>query len=344
MLELTGQLLGYERNLEAASNSAISQADLPIFNQDWWISTACKSSNFRALKVVIGDAVVGRFPIVLTRNRFGLVQAHDPHWSHLGGPVVDERLSRSEQAEVIDRLLEQLPRWASFYFICNPDAPYADLTRAAFACRGFQQSAQLTFVRYPTDGEVMASRSGKHRGHIRRAAKELDCIDICARDFVRFFQSNLEARGKASYSPLGTLELLIGEALGRGQARALAATSRNRRETGSNGDLIYDAAIVYAWDRMRCYYWLSTNRPAESSDLRPHPDAIKLLALRAMEDAQSMNLIFDADGVTTPGTQNLYRNMFGLREELRRDIFHRSTFLERVHRRYRPHFKALIAR
>ena len=37
---------------------------------------------------------------VLSRN-LGLFQAHDPYWSHLGGPIVDERLTRKEQAEVV---------------------------------------------------------------------------------------------------------------------------------------------------------------------------------------------------------------------------------------------------
>ena len=115
-----------------------------------------------------------------------------------------------------------------------------------------------------------------------------------------------------------------------------------------NGDQrsVYDAAIVYAWDNRRCYYWLSTTRfhAAENTHQRPHPDAIKLLALRAMEDAKSMKLVFDADGVTTPGTQNLYRNMFGLREEIRRDVFQRSTLLEQLYHRYLPHMKTLIAR
>lgn len=323
---------------------AISQSNLPIFNQDWWINIARGSSNYCELKVVNGIDVLGRLPFVLSRNRLGLVQAHDPHWSHLGGPVIDESLSPAEQAEVLHLLLEQLPRRTSFYFVCDPKSSYADLVKRAFIHEGFEHTAQVTFVRHPYDVDVMRTRRSKHRGHIRRAARDLDCVEISGEEFVHFFEANLKARGKQSYSPLDTLSRLIDEARVRGQARAIAAIPL-RVGAGSDRPL-YDAAIVYAWDKQRCYYWLSTNRlhSLDSANPRPHPDAIKLLALKAMEDAQEMNLVFDADGVTTPGTQNLYRNMFGLREELRRDVFQRLTFFAQIHQKCRPHIKTLIAR
>src|ERR1700756_183547 len=171
---------------ELERSAGIDERDLTIFNQDWWIDIARESSDYREAKVFSGGAVVGKFPFVLSRNRLGLVQAHDPHWSHLGGPVVDESLSRPEQTHVIHLLLEQLPRWTSFCFVCDPSSSYADLVKHAFVSRGFEHSTQLTFVRHPSDGEVMCTRSGKHRGHIRRAAKELDCVEIASRDFVQF--------------------------------------------------------------------------------------------------------------------------------------------------------------
>ena len=63
-----------------------------------------------------------------------------------------------------------------------------------------------------------------------------------------------------------------------------------------------------------------------------------------MEDAQAMNLIFDTDGVTTRGSENLYRNMFGLRDEEYRDVFQRATILEKLHQKCRRHFKSMFAK
>lgn len=311
----------------------IRQCHLPIFSQDWWIDIARGTSDYRELKVSNGGVLLGKLPFVLTRNPLGLVTAHDLHWSHLGGPIVDESLSRSDQAEVIHQLLDQLPRRTSFSFICNPNLNYADLIRRAFISRGFEHWSQVTFVRRPSDGDVMSMRKSKHRTHIKRAAKDLDCVEISGNEFVQIFETNLRARNKKSYSPLEPLARLIDEARSRGQGRAIAAIPQKRNSTSSDRPpALYDAAIVYVWDSTSCYYWLSTNRlpSADTQPRRPNPDAIKLLAVRAMEDAQAMELIFDADGVSSPGTQNLYCNMFGLREELRRDVFQCLMPLKRL--------------
>jgi hypothetical protein len=314
-----------------ASGSDLNRSDLPIFNQDWWITIARGSSDYRELRVVDGDAVLGKLPYVLSRNH-GLFQAHDPHWSHLGGPIVDERLSRKEQAEVVQKLLAKFPRWCSGYFVCNPNRSYADLVRDAFQRAGFEHTAQTTYVRYPTDAPVGNLRKGKHNGHIRRASQKLDCVDISATEFVRFYEANLKAKTKTSYAPPEIVIRLTDEAIRRGQARAIAASPKDSSVSAKDsGFALYDAAIVYVWDQSHCYYWISTHRPhsSENSYPKPHPDAIKFLAMHAMQHAQEMKLIFDADGVTTPGSENLYRNMFGLRKEERRDVFQRITALER---------------
>ena len=318
--------------------AGIDQSRLPIFCQDWWTNIARGASEYHELKAFHRNVVVGRLPLILSKSRFGLAVGLDPHWSHLCGPIVDDRLSRTEQAEVIRSLIQQLPRWASFCFVCNPDLSYADLVRNAFKESGFDHTSQMTYLRHPSWGDVLNSRKRKHRGHIRRAAKELDCVDVTAKEFVQFYETNLNAKGKRSYSPLDTLELLIEEATSRGQARAIAAKPHSRSQSvGDRHSASYDAAIVYVWDNGRCYYWLSTYRirSADNSDVEPHPDATKLLPVKAMEDAQAMNLIFDADGVTGPGAENLYRNIFGLRQEQHRDVFQRATIMERFRQKLR---------
>jgi hypothetical protein len=326
--------------------AGIDQSALPICSQDWWINIARGPSKYRELKVVHQGVVVGRLSLVLSRSRLGLLRGQDPHWSHLGGPIIDERLGRAEQAEVIHSLLEQLPRWASFNFVCNPDLSYADLVRIAFKQSGFGHTTQTTYLRLPSEGNVLNARKNKHKGHIKRAAKELDCVDVGAKEFVQFYETNLKAGKKKSYSPLNTMTFLIEEAVSRGQARAIAAKPNSRSQSVDHGrSSPYDAAIAYTWDNDRCYYWLSTHRiaSADNSDAKPHPDATKFLVVRAMEAAQAMNLIFDVDGVATPGAENFYRNMLGLSREERRDVFERETTLERFYQRYRQQFKAVIA-
>jgi hypothetical protein len=306
----------------------------PIFSEDWWIAIARGSSYYRELKIVDGNEVLGKLPFILSRNKC-FILAQDPYWSHLGGPILDARLNRKDQAEVVHQLLAQFPRWCSGYFVCNPNNSYADLVRDAFQRAGFEHTAQTTYVRYPTDVPVTHIRKAKHNGHIKRASQKLDCVAISATEFVRFYESNLNAKQKTSYAPLEIVARLTDEAVRRGQARAIAARPKDSAETASAGAPLYDAAIVYVWDRSHCYYWMSTYRPhsPDNRNPKPHPDAIKVLAMHAMQHAQDMKIIFDADGVTTPGSDHLYRNMFGLRKEVRRDVFQRTTSLERLVRK-----------
>jgi len=324
-----------------AQGSERGKFDLSVFHQSWWQQIAQGFPGYRELKVMRDGRLVGRLPFVLRRNRLGLAFGQDPYWTHLGGPVVEEDLGGLEKANVLRELLKQLPRRASFTFICDPTLSYADLVRSAFFEAGFEHSSQITYIRLPDGGDVLNDRKRKHRGHIKRAAKCLSCVDITAREFVMHFGENLRARGKQSYAPLNMLMPLIQQALDRGCARVVAA-KQNPDDASVEGSspMLCDAAIVYIWDDRRCYYWLSTHRVASENDGKrvPHPDAIKLLMVNAMEHAQAMNLTFDADGVVTPGADHLYRKILGLKIEERRDIFRRINTTERIYQSSRLRF------
>jgi hypothetical protein len=324
--------------------TGIAQPELPVFCQDWWLNVLRGGRDYHEIKVSSGSEIVGRLPFVMSKGRFGLVRGHDPYWSHLGGPTLDPKMDRNRQAEVIRNLLDQLPRRVSLTFVCDPTVSYADLVRNAFVDVGFMHSTQVTYLRFPAEKDVLSTRKSKHRGHFKRAAKNLDCVEIQAAEFVRFFATNLSARGKSSYAPLEILASLLQDAIARGNGRAIAA--RPHSAGVSQGDCLplsypYDAAVAYIWDANRCYYWLSTSRAADDSRPKPNPDAIKLLALRVMEHAQAMGLVFDADGVATPGADHLYRDIFGLRIEQRRDIFERINVLDRLYEKCRHKFKTI---
>jgi|KBSMisStaDraftv2_1062788.scaffolds.fasta_scaffold01995_11 hypothetical protein len=314
--------------------------DLSVFHQDWWIDIARTSPDYRELRVDRGGRLVGRLPYVLRRNRLGLTFGQDPYWAHLGGPIVQEELTSAEQADVIRRLIVKLPRRTSFSFVCDPTLSYSGLVRAAFIDAGFEHSTQTTYVRLPEEGDILNERKRKHRGHIKRAAKSLACVDITAREFVEFLGTNLRARGKRSYAPLQMLPQLIEQALSRGCGRVIAAMpNAMNADKGYGSTLPFDAAIAYIWDDRRCYYWLSTHRAfGDDTRTKPHPDAVKLLVVNAMEHAQAMNLVFDADGVVTPGSDHLYRNILGMRIEERRNVFKRLNPVERIYQQSKSKF------
>jgi hypothetical protein len=48
-----------------------------------------------------------------------------------------------------------------------------------------------------------------------------------------------------------------------------------------------------------------------------------------MAHAESLGLVFDTDGCTTPGSQRLYNEIFRIPNEEFRDVFERITSLQR---------------
>jgi hypothetical protein len=291
---------------------------LTIFQQYWWLKIARGSARLKEVQVRDPNGVViGSLPYIVQRNALGIPSGRGPHLSRVGGPIVCNNLSDEEKTIVFDRLIRKLPN-ISFTFSISEHIPDARLVREAFKYAGFECFEQINYSQPPEDA---IGRLGKKlREHIRQAHKKLDIISISPGDFINFYRANLEAADqKNSYFPLEVAGELIDTCTNSEpkQARILAA-SKKRPEQSSDKPVL-DAAICIVWDKERCYYWLST-RLKES-----HRDAIKLLIAEAMKHASKLGLIFDADGVTTSGTERLYKTIFRMPNEEKRYIFTRTS-------------------
>jgi hypothetical protein len=314
-------------------NKGIDQSRLPIFQQDWWVDIARKSAGFREVTVLEDGLIVGRLPFRLQRSRLGFRRGGNLPSCHLGGPALSESLSPKRLAKVLDGLLKQLPRNIPFQFAVSAHVSYAPYVREAFKKAGFKQFTQVNYLRRSTAGrasDIVGEFSRKRRAHVNSADRRLEVREINAEEFIRFYSANLKARGRTCHLPLDIVRELIAEGICRGHVRVIAARQRKKDfsdRTENVSDFAYDAAVAFAWDGERYYYWLSTRRHADKNDShRPHPDAIKLLAVKAMSHADQLGLTFDSDGVSTPGTLHLYKEILSLHEEETRDVFERTTF------------------
>jgi len=321
------------------ASKGINQSCLPVFQQSWWVGIARGVARYREAQVIEDGVIVGSLPYIVERrkNRLGIPWGVSPHWSHLGGPVVSQALSNQGKANVLRQLIEQLPRKTSFSFICSPHTNDAGLIRQAFINAGFEHSKEITYSQTPESVGIMVRLNSKHRTHIKSAEKNLEVMEIGTAKFINFYEANLKAAGLKSYYPLSVASELI--ARGREgdppQVRVIAA---RKRKEGSP----YDAAIACAWDKERYYFWMSTRRRPSDGD-KPHPDAIKLLIVKATHHAMSLGLTFDADGATTQGHENLYKEILKLQNTESRDVFDRTTKSARLFRKYRPTIKKTAA-
>jgi hypothetical protein len=314
------------------------QPDLAVFQQPWWLEIARRGEDYREFQVSQDGAIVGSLGFVLATNHIGNRLGFPPIWAHLGGPVLSPALSPIEKADVLRRLLAQLPRNISFKFVCNPNGGDADLVRQAFQRDGFEHRTETTYVQRAEDPDILSRLSKKHRGHLKRADRDLEVLQIDADPFIEFYQANLKAAGMESYASLANARDLIakGQQSSAPQVRVLAARPRA-------GGSAFDAAIACAWDDRRYYLWLLTRRRlVHSSGRRPHGDAVKLLIFRATQHAQELNLTFDVDGATTEGARNLYDDILKFPLVESRDVFIRDTKIFRLYKQLQSKFRSPV--
>jgi hypothetical protein len=331
--------------LRLNSEDLLNRSKLSVFQQNWWVGIAGGGASCREARVLEDGLVVGVLPYAVNRNRLGLQFGGNPHWSRLGGPIVSQTLNDDKKIDVLRQLIAQLPRRVSFHFVCDPHLNDVHIVRQAFKEAGFEHTSRTTYLQPPQDAGVMMRLNKKHRSHIRSANKKLDIIQIDADEFTAFYQVNLDAVGKKAYSPLNVARNLLAEGLSAENPRARIFAARRKWNSDSSEAPPLDAAIACTWDDRRYYFWMATRRIHfdASPHEKPHPDATKLLIVKATEHAQELGLTFDADGVTSPGTENLYQKILGLpRKEFRED-FLRTTRFARWYERYRYKIKTVAA-
>jgi hypothetical protein len=296
-------------------------------------------------RVLEDGVVLGLLPYAVNRNRLGIRFGGNPHWSRLGGPIVSQTLNDDKKIDVVRQLIAQLPRRVSFHFVCDPHLNDVEIIRQVFKEAGFKHTCRTTYLQPPQDAGVMVRLNKKHRTHIRSANKKLDIIQINANEFTTFYQANLDAAGKKAYSPLNVARDLLAESLSAQDPRARIFAARRKKNGDSSEYPPLDAAIACIWDNSRYYFWMATRRihSEGSPHEKPHPDATKLLIVKATEHAQELGLTFDADGVTSPGTENLYKRILGLPHKEFREDFLRTTRIALLYERYRYKIKMFAA-
>ena len=265
------------------------------------------SSPVRHARTAMAGAT-GDLPYCLGRDARGILCGVQPAWMYLrdlGG-------TGRQKAAIIRRLLAQLPGGVSFHFAFHIDLPDAAAVRQGFASAGFQVMDWDTFTYTPPTGhaDLIDTFTGKSiKGTLRRARRDLEIIDISARDYFRFQRANLAASGKKNNRNDDLDRQILDEALRRNCARVLAA--RRRSTDAHPGPHPIDAAAVCLWEEPArvLQLWRLTYRDHSYGPLPAHVDASKLLVLAAMQEAADRKMILDTDGYTR-GMAKIY-GLFG---------------------------------
>lgn len=299
--------------------------------EDWWNPVLSASPNFRQVEVTEDSRLLGRIQYFVRRSRPGFKWGRNPDWSIPRPLRIDRGLAPEQKADVIERLIKQLPADVSFYLVFEKDGEWSSEILDAFTRHGFEYACVPTYEWKPENGDVLDGMKSKSRSQLKLAQKQLDVTEIGGDLFLSFYGSNLALEKNQPVRPLALAGDLLNAAHAHKRVRITAA--RRRFQSGS-----YDAAIACAWDSNCYYYWMSTYRPTTRNYLggRPHKDAVKVLILDAMLHAKSLGLIFDTDGIGSAGSEHLYRDILRMSRADIRLVFKRASKLVACYEKYRP--------
>jgi hypothetical protein len=240
-----------------------------------------------------------------------------PPFTHVLGPVVDPGAGKPQtqllrRLSIIRDLIDRLPSLDFFFQFL--DSSVAD--GLAFQDRGFHVSPQYTFeIDCREDLEnLWSAMHFKTRQHIRRGEVCVTSVDD-PDDFKHFYLDNLKKSGLTSVFGWATFPEVFLQSRARDSGEILSARWPDGRP----------AAMVYlVWGYGKMYYLMST-RAKDTGD----NGSINLLIWSAMKRAHERGLLFDLDGVTTPGTARFLSGFNG------------SPKLRMIVRRTRPAFGAM---
>jgi len=268
-----------------ASSTGLTEKS--VFHESWWLDIAT-SGQWDSVRVLNGSEVIGEMPYALTKKGIWRVSTLPPLTRSLG-PIVypgkdpanhDWRYRRS----VVDNLIVQLPECARIHQILD----WRITDALAFSARGFAVSVHFTIQIPPviSEREVWNSMRPNTRNLIRRAAENLTVAAILdIEEFVRFYDVNLQ--GRQSGNMYGrVMRKLVEEFIRRDTGLLLGAYDQHRSLA---------AAIALVWDQSTMYYLLS------SRSAQAHHGAVSLLLWAAIKVAREGTLVFDFDGIGTPG-------------------------------------------
>ena len=298
----------------------------------------------------VDGAAAACLPCAIKWERVLFAGGDSSLWAHVNGPVFAEQLDQAQKAEAVRQLLSQLPRWLNFTLICDPAPDNFSLVEA-FKAAGFSHTTQVTYQEHPTDPDVMDlnNKNGldkKRRSNIRRVEKRLNFTEnVGAHEFMDFYLDNLSAAGDTCYAdpaiPLKIIQsglcrnlagrfIINGDGVQTAAKRVVIFAATEKSEVEGATALVAATACVF--DSRRCYYWMTTRRRSDEFN-----DAVKALILRARNRARQLGLIFDADGVVSDGSEELFK-LTKLPRRVYRDIFTRRALHD-----YRPEIKACIS-
>jgi hypothetical protein len=272
-----------------------------VFHSAWWLEAASGGAYSEA-EVLSGGRTVARLPYVIQRGYGGNRLCTMPELTHFLGPAIDLGPAPRANSSAVNRSLKQFQITRELLGKVLPSSGfYHKLHRDVSDTLAFEEAGCTTLVQFTyeiaprPEAETWRAMRDKTRNVIRRAEERWEVVTLDdPQAFAAIYDTNLRSRGLVNEHH--RISAVCTAALAHGQGHVLAV-----RDGG--GAIL--GAIFVAWDHKCAYYLLATRAPESDNGV------MSLLVWQAIRDATARGLIFDFDGLGTPGSRLFYTGFGG---------------------------------
>ena len=268
--------------------------ELPIYFQDWYLDAVCQEGEWGVAMVEDGSEVKGIWTYFL-KQKMGFTYITMPVFVKFMGPLLFGNPGLSEQHQILEKLLDQIPQVASL----KQDFHYRNTNWLPLYWRGFRQTSRYTYLLDISNLEQV--QTGVNRNVRRNLQKALSLQIEQWDDPERFYRTNKMSFDRQNISIPYTLSQFL-----KHDAALAAQKRRNFFFAVDQRGVVHSASYV-VWDDRVGYYHLAGDDPA----LRHHGGGILLIwtAIQFLHHDLGINIL-DFEGSMLKNVEAI-RRQFG---------------------------------
>ncbi|MFN7116499.1 MAG: GNAT family N-acetyltransferase [Saprospiraceae bacterium] len=269
---------------------------LPIFVHPWYLDAVCNDGGWNACIVEEKSKIIAVLPYFI-KKKYGFHYITMPHFVKMMGPFFANALTLSEQHDVMEKLILQLPKVDAF----TQNFYYNITNWLPFYWNDYQQTTRYSYLLDVSDlDEVYHNIHRKRRRYIEKAAEQGLQV-VINNDAELFYKVNKMSFDRQKIKIPYTFEAFQrhDEALAAHEARQIFMA----QDVGGR----VHSVVYLIWDAQSSYFHIAGDDP----DLRNSGAGILLIWEVIKYTKEKLNLnTFDFEGSMIPNVEYI-RRQFG---------------------------------
>lgn len=275
------------------------QNKLPIFVYPWYLDAVCKEGEWNACIVEEKNQIIAVLPYFI-KKKYGFHYTTMPHFVKFMGPFFANELTLSEQHDVMEKLILQLPKVDAF----TQNFYYNIINWLPFYWNDYQQTTRYSYQLELTDlNQVFNNINRKRRRYIEKA-EEQHLQVLLNNDAALFYKVNKMSFDRQRIKIPYTFEQF------KQHDEALAAHDARQIFFAKDTEGRVHSAVYLIWDARSSYFHIAGDDP----DWRNSGAGIFLIWEVIKYTKEKLNLnTFDFEGSMIQNVEYI-RRQFGARQ------------------------------